>query len=179
MTGVQTCALPISDTTKSDYYCSIQPLKNRLYSLHSVENFDLALKDTLYSFGQFSEEVINSLGYNIDSNGNNFYVSLPYTKIIAAKQPYATQTVNLNPFFFVTKSGNLSLNPPMDQWISTSRLPTLLIVDPETSLFQQSNTVNRLSTGDWQTISSTVIDSGVSSQATNVAAKYKIGRAHV
>jgi uncharacterized protein YbcV (DUF1398 family) len=162
----------VSDTTLPDYLCSIQPLKKRLFSTHSVENFDLAVKDTLYNFGQLSESAKQALGYTIDSRGTNSYLSLPYTKVPAAVQPYATQTVNLNPFFFVTQNGNLSLNPPMDQWISTSRLPTLLIVDPDTNLFLQSNTVNKLSTGDWQTISSTIVDSGVSSKATDVAAKY-------
>jgi hypothetical protein len=162
----------VSDTTLPDYLCSIQPLKKRLFSTHSVENFDLAVKDTLYNFGQLSDAAKQALGYTIDSRGTNSYLSLPYTKVPAAVQPYATQTVNLNPFFFVTQNGNLSLNPPMDQWVSTSRLPTLLIVDPDTNLFLQSNTVNKLSTGDWQTISSTIVGSGVSSKSTDVAAKY-------
>ena len=162
----------VSDTTQPDFLASVQPLKKRLFSTHRVENFDLALKDSLYNFGQLSPSAMDALGYHIDTGGTNSYVSLPYTKVKAAHQPYASQTVNLNPFFFVTKNGNLTINPPMDQWISTSRLPTLLLVDPSTSLFMQSNTVNRLSTGDWQTISSTVTNSGVSATNTDVAGKY-------
>nr|QMP83619.1 MAG: hypothetical protein [Caudoviricetes sp.] len=161
----------VSDTTKTDFNSSIQPLKKRLFSTHKVENFDLAIKDTLYNFGQISDNAKAALGYTIDSRGTNSYISLPYTKVLAAIQPYATQTVNLNPFFFVTQNGNLALNPPMDQWISTSKLPDLLIVDPDTSLYLQSNTVNRLSTGDWQTISSTLINSGVSGRTTDASLK--------
>jgi hypothetical protein len=153
----------VSDTSDFNYFASIDPVKKRLYPVHNVKNYPLFLKDALGSFGQLDPSIESVLNYNIDMSGVNSYVTLKYDTVEAAKQPFASRVVNLNPFNFVAKEGVCSLNPPMDNWVSTERLPDLLIVNPDTQLYLQTTDFNKLSTGNWQTISSTNISETSSS----------------
>jgi hypothetical protein len=144
----------IADTSNFDFFASIDPIKKRLFPVHEVKNYPLFLKDALGNFGQINPTIEDALSYNIDMEGVNTYTSLKYTTVDAATQFYASGVVNLNPFNFITKEGTCWLNPPMDNWVSTERLPDLLIVNPDTQLYLQTAEFNELSTGNWQTISS-------------------------
>ena len=140
----------VSDVLSSDLKCSILGLKNKSFATHKVQNFDLTISDLLYNFGALDPSIKAALSYNIEFDGQNAYITLPYIKTAAAVQPFATRTVNLNPFGFTTVDGELKLNPSMDQWVSSTRLPDRVIDIP----FPRNNNVT-LSAGDWQTISST------------------------
>lgn len=137
----------VSDTTSRDLKCSILAPQKKLFSTHNVQNFDLTLRDNLYAQGRLDSSSKASLGYNIDYDGNIGYVTLPYTKTPAAVQPYATRTVNINPFGIISKEGTLKINPFMDQWVSSTREPDRLIN------ITIPLTEKLVSTGQWQTIS--------------------------
>lgn len=147
----------VSDLSNRDFKSSIQQLKGKLFATHEVKNFSLVLKDLYKSAGKLDQTIHNSLDYKVEMDGSDRYVCLPYTKVPAAIQKFASRTVNLNPFYVVNVEGVCKLNPPMDNWVSTSKLPDLLIVDPDLTIYQQSNSVNILTAGDWQAISSTQV----------------------
>ena len=54
-------------------------------------------------------------------------ITLPYTEINIIQQPFATTTVNLNPFFIFNWIGNIELDPSLDEWKETDRAPSLTV----------------------------------------------------
>lgn len=144
----------IADTLSSDLSCSISQTKKRLFSKINVQNYQLRIKDLYNSWNSYDPTTISDLGYSAFFDGSTAFASLPYTKVSIASQPFATSIVNANPFFFVNIEGICSLSPHMDNWISTERLPDMLIVNPNTQLYLQSDEINHLA--DWQSFSSTL-----------------------
>lgn len=141
----------VSDTSDRDLKCSVLGPQKKLFAIQNVENFDLTLRDNLYALGRLDSNTKSSLSYNIDYEGSTGYITLPYSTTSAAKQPFATRTVNLNPFGVVSKDGTVKINPSMDQWISSTREPDRLI-NVNIPL-----TEKLVSTSDWQTVSSTEV----------------------
>ncbi len=54
-------------------------------------------------------------------------ITLPYTESIYLQQPYATKTENLNPFLVFDWIGDITLNPPVDEWKETRVAPELVV----------------------------------------------------
>ncbi len=54
-------------------------------------------------------------------------ITLPYTEKTLIDQPYASKTVNVNPFGIFTWIGSIALTPPSDEWKETERAPELVI----------------------------------------------------
>ena len=54
-------------------------------------------------------------------------ITLPYTETTLIDQPFASKSVNVNPFDVFTWSGNVALTPPTDEWKETERAPELVI----------------------------------------------------
>jgi len=54
-------------------------------------------------------------------------ITLPYTEQTLIDQPFASKSINVNPFEVFTWSGNIELTPPTDEWKETERAPELLI----------------------------------------------------
>jgi hypothetical protein len=54
-------------------------------------------------------------------------ITLPYTETTIIDQPYASKTLNVNPFDVFTWSGSVKLTPPSDEWKETERAPELTI----------------------------------------------------
>ena len=54
-------------------------------------------------------------------------ITLPYTESTLIDQPFASKSVNVNPFDVFTWSGNIDLTPPTDEWKETERAPELVI----------------------------------------------------
>jgi hypothetical protein len=54
-------------------------------------------------------------------------VTLPYTESIYLQQPYATKTENLNPFLVFNWIGDITLDPPVDEWKETRVAPELVV----------------------------------------------------
>jgi len=145
----------VGDISSPEFFSSIDPVKKRLYPVHTVQNFKLELRDVLYCLGQLDDDAKANLSYNIEKDGSQYYITLKYNTIRAIAQPFATRTQGF--IEFSDTEGICELSPPMDNWVSTEILPNLLIVDPNIQLYEQSNTFNVLSTGNWQTVSSTKV----------------------
>src|SRR5210317_784743 len=54
-------------------------------------------------------------------------VTLPYTEATYLQQPYATKTENLNPFLVFDWIGDITLDPPVDEWKETRVAPELVV----------------------------------------------------
>ena len=54
-------------------------------------------------------------------------LTLPYTETTLIDQPFASKTVNVNPFDVFNWSGSVALTPPSDEWKETNRAPELVI----------------------------------------------------
>ena len=75
-------------------------------------------------------------------------VTLPYTETTYLEQPYATKTENLNPFLIFNWIGDISLDPPVDEWKETQVAPELVV---------------NLTTGTWDNL---VRDRGLNNEST-------------
>jgi hypothetical protein len=54
-------------------------------------------------------------------------ISLPYTETSVIQNPYATKTENLNPFMVFDWIGTIELNPAVDEWRETERVPEVTV----------------------------------------------------
>lgn len=145
-----------ADTLNSDYTATIDRLNKQMTATQQVKNFPLKSLALAYNLGLPDSSTSSSLGYAINSDGYTNYFSLPYTTANVISQKVASRTVNLNPFSYSTQEGILSLSPNVDNWVDTNYSPALLITDPNLQVFQaNSQVINVLSAGNWQTISGT------------------------
>jgi len=152
-----------ADTANPDYAVSINKRTNQMTALQRVNNYPLKSLALAYNMGLSAADQNNTLGYNIGSDGLINYFSLPFTTANAVVQQFASRTVNVNPFAYVTEQGVMSLTPNVDNWVDTKQSPALLITDPNLQVFQaNSAAINVLSAGDWQTISGTSYSSSIS-----------------
>ena len=146
-----------ADTLSTDYNATINRRTRQLTATQNVKNFPLKSLALAYNMGLPSSATSGALGYAINSDSYINYFSLPITATAnVATQKFASRTVNVNPFSLATQEGILSLSPNVDNWVDTTYAPSLLITDPNLQVFRaDSNALNVLSAGDWQTISGT------------------------
>ena len=161
-----------ADTSNMDWSANINKRTRQLSAQSVVSNFPLQNQDIVKSMGKITQ--LNNYQVNNVNKTTNI-ITLPYTSANVVTQQLASNTVNLNPFAVVMSDGVLEINPPMDNWVDNTKAPDLLIVDPSLQVYQQSNTVNLLSTGDWKA----VVGTATSSTASQTSSSQKIGRAHV
>lgn len=142
----------VVDTTNLDFTASIDKVSKRMSCAQDVDNYDLQPVDQLSTYGK-PVETTNYIVTQVGQGSN--YISLPYTGVELFSQKLASNTVNLNPFGTTYFEGACSLNPPMDNWVDNKRQPDLLVIDPNIQIYQQSDTLNILNVGNWQTIPGT------------------------
>jgi predicted small secreted protein len=144
-----------ADTSNPDWSASINKRTRQLTATQNVSNFPLQNPSVVTTNGKFTSDLF-SLS-NVNKTTNIF--TLPYTPVSVITQQLASNTVNLNPFAVTISQGTLDINPPMDNWVDNTKAPDLLIVDPTLQVFQQTDSVNVLSAGDWKAIQGTAIQS--------------------
>lgn len=148
-----------ADTNNLDFSASINRREKKLSAAHNVDNFPLHSSYLINANTRLSEASANTLGFKVSSIGQTNIFTLPYTIANLASQTLASNTVNINPFAVAIYQGIMSLNPPMDNWVDNNKLPDLLIVDPNLQIYQASNTLNILQSGDWKPIPGTTVTS--------------------
>ena len=146
-----------SDTLNNDYSASVNRRLRQMTATQNVKNFPLKSLSTVYNMGLLSSGTSSALGYAISTDSYVNYFSLPISGVAnVASQRFASSTVNVNPFSYTTQEGILSLSPNVDNWVDTNYSPALLITDPNLQVFRaNSQALNVLSAGDWQTVSGT------------------------
>jgi hypothetical protein len=148
-----------ADTLNNDYAAAINRRERRMTATHDIKNFPLKSLALAYNMGK-TASTSNTLGYAISSDGYVNYFSLPFTTTEAISQRLASRTVNVNPFSFSITQGVTALSPNIDNWVDTQYAPALLIIDNDLQVFRaNSQSLNVLSAGDWQSISGTSVSS--------------------
>jgi len=156
-----------ADTNNLDFYANINTTKNQLSAAQIVNNFQLQNPIVVNSLGT----VANTNTYRINSinAAHTNIFTLPYTVEIAALQPYASNTISVNPFSVVVQQGTLQMNPPMDNWVDNNISPAVLNTDPTQQINQQSFGLNYLNAGSYQEIPGRIATIPGSSSSTTIS----------
>jgi hypothetical protein len=144
-----------SDANITDFNASINRRTKKMTANQIVTNFPLKSLAMVYNMNNPSPSYISSLNFYRTTNGFTNYFMLPYTSTNMVAQKLASRKVNLNPFSISNAKGTISLSPNVDNWVDTTYSPSLLITDPNLHIWQSSNKINTLTSGDWQTVSGT------------------------
>jgi hypothetical protein len=142
-----------ADTYNADFAAKINVRKKHLEPLTLVDNFQLQNPTVLNSLGTLKQTNTYAVASVSGTNTNIF--TLPYTTANAVVQQLASSTVSLNPFGVTVYEGVAKLNPPMDNWVDNTQAPDIIVADPSLQIYQQTNGVNILNAGDFQTIPGT------------------------
>ena len=54
-------------------------------------------------------------------------MTLPYSRYAYQEQPYASKTLNLQPYDVIDYIGTVTLDPPIDEWMETETKPDLVV----------------------------------------------------
>jgi hypothetical protein len=79
-------------------------------------------------------EVIETPLVPLTSNNSNCQitngvVSLPYTEVVFARQPFSSRITNINPFSVFSWHGMMTITPKSDSWEEIQNLPSVLNVN--------------------------------------------------
>lgn len=141
------------DTSNSDFNASIDTVNKQMSASQTITNYPLQSSVLLNGYNNVSNTSLTSLGFGVNTvNQHTNIFTLPYVKSPIITQQFASNTVNLNPFTTPIFEGSMTVNPPMDNWVDNTKAPDLLLVDPNMQVYQQSNNLNILSVGNWQTV---------------------------
>jgi hypothetical protein len=152
----------VGDTFNPDFSAAVNTRLQYLTPAILVKNYPLQ-NQQLLSVGSksLSAAAFGGLTYRPTNTDNSPIYMLKYTEEAIANQPLASRAISVNPFAVVDSVGNLSLTPPMDNWIDNTQQPDLLFIDPNLKMYQPSSTLNllegdpTLAVGDWKTIPGT------------------------
>ena len=105
----------LSDKASLDYFCAIDMANNQLRPFYTMQNVNLLEK---YS----STNARASSNYQLTGD----IITLPYTTTPIVTQQYASRLENINPFAIFTFLGDVTINPPSDDWFETARAPDII-----------------------------------------------------
>ena len=105
-----------------DYACSIDTKQSVLRAQSKEDSFDLIEVNT-----KEDERVV--AGYQRSGD----VITLPYSELKMLDNPFATKTINPNPFVVIQYVGDASLDAPVDSWYEDTDAP--LISDNNTQLY--------------------------------------------
>ena len=152
------------DSNNSDFNCSVDVLMKKMSASQQVTNYPLQSSVILNARNNLTAATLASLGFGyhkIEPNTNMF--SLPFVSRNVINQRFATGVLNVNTYGQTFFNGNMTLTPPMDNWVDNKKQPDLLMVDPSMQLFLQSESLNVLNVGNWQQIPGTTFSTSSSS----------------
>jgi hypothetical protein len=111
----------IGDVGNVDYKSSIDMAKGELRPMFNEDAVKLIEADDDGTSILASDRVAG----NYQKTGDG--LTLTYTETPLITQPFASKSVNVNPFEVFTWSGSVDLTPPSDEWKETERAPELVI----------------------------------------------------
>lgn len=112
----------VGNLKSSDYRCSIDTQQSTLRPQVKEDSFDLEEVNK-----REDQRII--AGYQKTNN----IITLPYKNLTLLGNPFATKTINPNPFVVIQYVGNASISPTVDQWYDTTIAP--LITENNTNLY--------------------------------------------
>ncbi len=111
----------IGDSGNIDYKCSMDMASGELRPLFHEDAIQLIESD------DDGTAILNTDRTNAGYVKTGDLLTLPYTETDLITQPFASKTLNVNPFDVITWSGSIALTPPGDEWKETERAPELVI----------------------------------------------------
>ena len=115
----------IGDVTDSDYSISMDLAQGELRPAFHQDN--ASLKEISSDLSTtITDDIRTTNGYQKTGD----LITLPYTATKYFEQPYASTTVNLNPYDTIPFIGNVTLTPAFDDWFETEVQPEMTIDIP-------------------------------------------------
>ena len=111
----------IGDVGNQDYKSSIDMAKGELRPMFNEDAVQLIEADDDGTAIVASDRTSGSYQKTGDC------LTLPFSETALITQPFASKSVNVNPFDVFTWSGTVDLTPPSDEWKETERRPELVI----------------------------------------------------
>lgn len=111
----------IGDIFDPDYLASIDANRGEMRPFFSQEHIDL-------EFQQIDPDNGNS-AVSEDYELSGDFITLPYENVDFVTQPFASKTVNVNPYNVFNWVGRIELTPGTDTWRDTDRRPDITIED--------------------------------------------------
>ena len=119
----------IADVSDADYSVSMDMANGELRPAFHQDNINLIESDSsLANSTAMTDAIRTTNGYQRTGD----LITLPYTSVSYAEQPYASTTINLQPFNVIDYVGTVTLSPEMDEWMATETLPELQVDMPGT-----------------------------------------------
>ena len=119
----------IADVADTDYSVSMDMANGELRPAFHQDNINLIESDALLANSTNMTDTIRSAaGYQKTGD----MITLPYTEVQYAAQPYASTTENLQPFDVIDFVGTMTIDPEMDEWMATEVLPDIQVDMPGT-----------------------------------------------
>ena len=115
----------IGDVADNDYSISMDMAQGELRPAFHQDNIGLSeIQSDLET--TITDAARATAGYQKTGD----LITLPYTSVEYMSQPFASRTVNLNPYDTSGYIGHITLDPAIDEWIETERQPEMLIDMP-------------------------------------------------
>jgi hypothetical protein len=108
----------IGDVSDEDYSVSMDMAQGELRPAYHMDNVKLVERESDLSTA-ITDTARTTLGYQKTGD----LITLPYVTPKYIEQPYASTTVNLNPYDIINFVGNMHLSPDGDEWMETSVRP--------------------------------------------------------
>jgi len=123
----------IGDSTNPDYRCAIDLQRQEMRAFAETYSSEFSYTQT----GQTT------------STRSGDLVTLPYTESAFAIQPFATTSMNINPFNIISFVGNISLEPSQDLWVDTLTVPPLNITNDVSQTVNVFKPIQTRVVGGW------------------------------
>lgn len=108
----------IGDVRNPDYRISMDPQTKEIRPMHFTSALDI-LEDIS------TQAEREAAGYRREGD----LLSLAYTEVPMISNPYASRTIDVNPYKIGAFKGEITLNPEGDNWKDTDRRPDLQVQD--------------------------------------------------
>lgn len=108
----------MGNVTYPGYLCAIDHDNQILRPFYTMTNSNVVVQKNIYNN--------NTIGTNLKLHDNGI-MTLNYTNVTLINQPYASSTVNVNPYNVFTWRGAIELSPSSDDWMDTVRRADIVI----------------------------------------------------
>ena len=117
----------VGEVSNEDYSVAMDVAKGELRPPFHQDNINLIESDSsLENSGSMTTAIRTTNGYQKTGD----LLTLPYTETDYLEQPYASTTVNLNPYDTIDYVGQLTLTPDNDEWMDTETQPEMTVDIP-------------------------------------------------
>jgi len=111
----------VGDVGNIDYKIAMDMAKGEMRPTHSTKFLELIESD------DDGTAILSTDRSDANYQKTGQLITLPYEETNMIEQPYASTSINVNPFDVTTFVGNIELSPSSDQWKETERAPELVV----------------------------------------------------